>query len=151
MSIELQSLSNPVHRKVRIYFFFEPGPSSSLVTRRNYTSQNALRGVRKLWLREATPLSSLQAAENYWPQSAWHGERGRRGSEPKAEMVGRVPKPAHERFSVPETGQEAADWADRGGAEELSEAEARAGGAGKGAGPEEGESLKRKQQQFELL
>lgn len=63
-------------------------------------------------------------------------------------MVGRVPKPAHERFSFAETGQEAADWAGQGGAEELSEAEAQAAGAGKGAGPEGGESLKRKQQQF---
>lgn len=60
-------------------------------------------------------------------------------------------KPAHERFSVPETSREAAPWAGQGGAEELSEAEAQAGGAGKGVGPEEGETLKRKQQQFELL
>lgn len=66
-------------------------------------------------------------------------------------MVGRVLKPAHERFSVPETGREAAPWADQGGAEELSEAEALAGGAGIGVGPEGGETLKRKQQQFELL
>lgn len=66
-------------------------------------------------------------------------------------MVGQVLKPAHERFSVPETGRVAAPWAGQGGAEELSEAEAQAGGAGKGAGPEEGETQKRKQQQFELL
>lgn len=119
--------------------------------RRNYTSQNALGRARKLWLREATPLCSLPAAENYRPQSAWHGERGRRRSEPRAEMVGPVLKPAHERFSVSETGREVAAWAGQGGAKELSEAEAQAGGAGKGAGPEEGETLKRKQQQFGLL
>lgn len=78
-------------------------------------------------------------------------EGGGRRSAPRAKMVGRVRKPAHQRFSVPEMGREAASWAGPGGAEELSEAEAPAGGAGKGAGPEEGETLKRKQQQAELL
>lgn len=131
-----------------------PGPKSSLVTRRNYTFQKALRGARRLWLRETAPPptpSSLQAAENYRPQSAWQGEKGRRRSEPRADMVGWVLKPAHEKIPVPKTGREAALWAGQGGAEELSEAEAQAGGAGKGVGPEEGETLKRKQQQFELL
>lgn len=117
-------------------------PSSSVVTRENYTSQNALR-LRRLWLLAATPLSTSPAAANYRRQSASHVEGGGRRSAPGAEMVGRVLRPAHERFSIA--------WAGRGGAEELSEAEAPAGGAGKGAGPEEGETLKRKQQQAEPL
>lgn len=97
-----------------------------------------------------TPLLAPGRRELQAPVSL-HGERGRRRSEPRAEMVGPVLKPAHERFSVSETGREVAAWAGQGGAKELSEAEAQAGGAGKGAGPEEGETLKRKQQQFGLL
>lgn len=100
---------------------------------------------------EATPLSTLRAAANYRPQSASHGEGGGRRSASSAEMVGLVLKPAQGRVSVPEAGREAAAWAGRGGAEQLAEAEALAGGAGKGAGPEEGETLKRKQQQAEPL
>lgn len=65
--------------------------------------------------------------------------------------MGPVLKPAQERFSVPEAGREAAAWAGLGGAEVLAESEAPAGGAGKGAGPEGGEALERKQQQAEPL
>lgn len=107
-----------------------------MVTPKNYTSQNALRGARRQWLQEA----------NYTPQSA---SRRRR----------RAPLRAHNREGwsgpyarpIPEAGQEAAAWAGLGGAEELAESEALVGGAGKGAGPEEGETLKRKQQQAERL
>lgn len=78
------------------------------MTRENYTSQDALRG-----------LAAVVAAE---------GDTRRAGRQ----QPGRA-------------------GAVLGGAEELAESEALAGGAGKGAGPEEGETLKRKQQQAERL
>lgn len=107
-----------------------------MVTPKNYTSQNALRGARRQWLQEA----------NYTPQSA---SRRRRRAPLRTHNREGWPGP-HAR-PVPEAGQEAAAWAGLGGAEELAESEALAGGAGKGAGPEEGETLKRKQQQAERL
>jgi hypothetical protein len=59
--------------------------------------------------------------------------------------------PAQQRRLVPEAGRETAVWAGRGGTEATAEAEAAAGWAGQGAGPEGGETLKRKQQQAEPL
>lgn len=106
-----------------------------MVTPKNYTSQNALRGARRQWLQEA----------NYTPQSA-----SRRRRTPLS-AHNREGWPGPHALPVPEAGQEAAAWAGLGGAEELAESEAPAEGAGKGAGPEEGETLKRKQQQAERL
>lgn len=85
------------------------------MTRENYTSQDALRGLAAVVAAEGDTPSSRQAAATRRPLSAWLGEGGGRLSVPAAEMVGRVLKPAQERFSGPEAGREAAAWAGRGG------------------------------------